>query len=128
MHYTELIQKAKAAEKADNIKEAITLYEKAIKQKPLLEEPYTRLMIAYRKLKRPDDELRTIKTAIDLFTQHHDERVKQFSGKDKIGQVSKALLKSLTGSPKTHKLNYPEPIPKWITRQKQVEKKIYKHT
>ena len=125
VHYIELIRQAREAEGSNDLGNAATLYEKAIKQKPFLEQPYTRLMIIYRKLKQPQDELRIINTALDLFTSHYDERIKHYSGKDKIGQVSKALLRSLAGSSKPAK-EYPQPIPKWTNRQKQVEKKTSK--
>jgi hypothetical protein len=38
-HYSEYIKQAKMAEKDGNIEEATVLYEKAIKQRPLLEQP-----------------------------------------------------------------------------------------
>jgi two-component SAPR family response regulator len=38
-HYTEYIKQAKAAEKEGEEEEAITFYQRAIKQKPLLEQP-----------------------------------------------------------------------------------------
>jgi len=125
VHYTDLIHQARVAEGDKDVEKAASLYEKVIEQKPILEQPYTRLMIIYRKLKQPKDELRVINEALKVFRDYHNERVKQYSRKDKIGQVSKALLKSLTGSTKAQP--YPQPVPKWFARQKQVEKKLEKH-
>jgi len=125
VHYIDLIRQAREVEGSNDLENAANLYEKAIKQKPLLEQPYSRLMIIYRKLKKPQDELKIINTALEVFTNHYDERLKPYSGTDKVGQASKALLKSLSGSSKPEK-EYPQPIPKWITRQKGLKKKIDK--
>ena len=117
-----LSQQGKEAEEAGDVKKAITLYEKAIRQKPVLEQPYTRLMILYRKLKKPKEELRVIDAALEVFKTHFDESVKQFSGNDAIGRLSKALLKSVTGFTERTR-EYPQPVPKWLKRREQVKKK-----
>jgi tetratricopeptide (TPR) repeat protein len=123
-HYTEYLEQAKAVEDGGDLEKAATLYEHAIRQEPFEEHPYNRLMILYRKLKQPKDELRIINKALEVFQLHYDEKAAHFSGKDKLGQLSKALLKSLTGSSKkTSYTHYPEPIPKWTRRKKLLEKK-----
>lgn len=124
-HFTEYIEQAKAAEAEEELQKAAKLYELAIKQEPFEELPYTRLMIIYRKLKQPKDELRVINKALDVFQSHYDGKAAQFSGKDQIGQLSKALLKAISGSSKkAGHTQYPEPIPKWRLRKKTVEKKV----
>jgi tetratricopeptide (TPR) repeat protein len=123
-HYTEYIKQARQAETDGEPERAAELYEKAIKQKPLLEQPYNRLMIIYRKAKEYSKELKVINKAIDVFTQHYDEKKAPFKGSGKIAQLSKAILKSINTGKKAVENNYPEPIPKWMTRKKTVEKKM----
>jgi tetratricopeptide (TPR) repeat protein len=126
-HYTEYIEQARATEADGELEKAASLYEQAIQQEPFDQLPYNRLMIIYRKLKQPKDELRVIEKALDVFQSYYDEKAAHYSGKDKIGQLSRALLKSVTGtSKKTSYTQYPEPIPKWTVRRKAVQKKIEK--
>ncbi|HEU4633093.1 MAG TPA: hypothetical protein VFS22_03865 [Flavisolibacter sp.] len=123
-HYTEYIDQAKRLEAEKELEKAAKLYELAIKQEPFEELPYARLMVIYRKLKQPKDEWRVINKALDVFRSHYDKKTAQFSGKDRIGRLSKALLKSVTGaSKKTSYTQYPEPIPKWTLRKKALERK-----
>ena len=125
LHYTVLIEQAKDAEEGGDISAAINLYEKAIKQSPLVELPYYRLMILYKKEKKYTEELRVINRGLDIFRSYFDEKTKPFTAAGKLGQISKALLKSVTGTGKKHLLSsYPEPIPSWTVRKKTVEKKI----
>jgi len=123
-HYTEYIRQAKTAEEQGEVEEAIALYEKAIKQKPLLELPYTRLMIIYRKNKRYDDEIRVISKAIELFTDHYNKKRERFKHSTKVNRLSKALLKTIGDKTAGSENNYPQPIAKWLKRKKLVEKKI----
>lgn len=123
-HYIEYIRQAKTAEEEGDPDEAIQLYEKAIKQKPLLEQPYSRLMILYRKNKQYKDELRVINKALGLFMDHYDERRKSFKGNTAIARLSKAILKSVDNNSKQLENSYPEPIPKWEKRKQTVENKL----
>jgi tetratricopeptide (TPR) repeat protein len=123
-HYTEYIKKAKEAEENGEPETAAAFYEKAIRQKPLLEQPYNRLMILYRKAKEYSKESKVIDKALAVFTQHYDEKKAPFRGTGKIARLSKAILKSVGTDKKDMENNYPEPIPKWLTRKKTVEKKI----
>jgi tetratricopeptide (TPR) repeat protein len=124
-HYTDYIEKAREAENEGDVQKAIELYEDAIAQHPVVELPYTRLMILYRKEKKYKDELRIINKALAVYKEYYDEKTALFTGSGKLAQASKALLKSLTGTTKrTSYTAYPEPIPKWSVRKKALEKKI----
>ena len=64
-----------AYEKAGNIDEAIKLYEYNVAHRFAGQHPYNRLAIIYRKQKKYDEEIRVLKTAIDVFTNDvSDER------------------------------------------------------
>lgn len=54
-------------EKEGKIDEAITLYEKNIKENFIGNHPYDRLAIIYRKRKQIDDEIRVLQKAIWVF-------------------------------------------------------------
>lgn len=71
-------------EKADNIDEAIKLYEYNVAHRFAEQHPYNRLAIIYRKQKKYDEEIRVLKTAIDVFTNDvSDER------RDKLPMLEK---------------------------------------
>ena len=123
-HYSEYIKQAKEAEEDAEPHMAAELYEKAIRQRPLLEQPYNRLMIIYRKAKEYGKELKVIDKALEVFIQYYDEKKAPFKGSGKIAQLSKAILKSVSTDKKAMEDNYPAPIPKWIIRKKAVEKKM----
>ena len=123
-HYTEYIKQAKMAEKDGDIEEATALYEKAIKQRPLLEQPYNRLMIIYRKNKKLKEELRVIDKALDLFIGHYEKKKAAFKMPDKVARLSKAILKTISKDGKAFENSYPQPVQKWLTRKKVVEKKL----
>ncbi len=125
IHYTELIRVAQLLEGKGDLESAAAEYEKAARQSPLEEAPYSRLMIIYRKLKEPAKELKAINKGLDVFISAYDRRLKKYSGKDRLGKLSKALLKTVTGTSKI-KINYPDPIPKWLKRKEAVEKKLGK--
>jgi tetratricopeptide (TPR) repeat protein len=124
-HYTELIEEARNVEAEGELEKAASIYEQAIKQQPMDEFPYNRLMIIYRKFKQPKEEYRVINKALDVYISFYDEKLKAYTSNTKIGQLSKALLKSVTGNAKkTSYTSYPEPIPRWTLRKKAVEKKL----
>lgn len=126
-HYTELIEEARNIEADGELEKAASIYEQAIRQHPMDEFPYNRLMIIYRKFKQPKNELRVIKKALEVYTAFYDKKLKPYTSNTKVGQLSKALLKSVTGSAKkTSYTSYPEPIPRWTLRKKAVEKKLEK--
>ena len=123
-HYSEYVKQAKMAEKAGNIEEATSLYEKVIKQRPLMEQPYNRLMINYRKNKKFKEELRVIDKALDVFIGHYEKKKAAFIMPDKVARLSKAILKALNTDAKPFETSHPQPIQKWLTRKKVVEKKL----
>ena len=123
-HYTGYLKRAKSAETEGNIEEATALYEKAIKQRPLLEQPYNRLMVIYRKNKKFKEELRVIDKALNLFITHYEKKKAAFKIPDKVARLSKAILKTIGESSKPIEDSYPQPVQKWLTRKKTVEKKL----
>ena len=122
-HYTELLGQAKVYEAEGELEEAAKNYEQVIKQHPLEERAYSRLMIIYRKLKEPKKELKVINKGIDSFMAQHDKRLEAYSRNDTIGRLSKALLKSVSGKSIKTK-DYPKPVPQWMKRKEALEKKL----
>jgi len=123
VHYSTLIKQAKEAEQEGHVDQATQLYENAIKQKPVLEKPYTRLMIFYRKAKEYSKAMTVINKGLEVFTAVHDKRKEAFSSSSKVAKLSKAILKSVGGKVKDENY-YPEPITKWLKRKAVVEKKL----
>src|SRR5215204_1100025 len=123
VHYTTIIKKAKEAEQEGDIDQATQLYENAIKQKPVLEMPYSRLMIIYRKAKEYRKEMKVINKGLEVFTAVHDKKKDAFSSSGKVAKLSKAILKSVGGKVKDENY-YPEPITKWLKRKAVIEKKL----
>ena len=123
-HYSEYIKQAREAEEDGDPNTAAELYEKAIRQKPLLEHPYNRLMIIYRRAKEYGKESKVIDKALEIFLQHYNEKKAPFKGAGKIAQLSRAILKSVSTYNKAVENNYPAPIPKWMVRKKAIEKKM----
>ena len=125
-HYSELTKSARLLEQQGETEEAVVLYKQIIRQKPLEQLPYTRLMVYYRKQRKYEEELKVINQALDVFTDHYNELpAKLIVRNKKIEQLSMALLKSVNNGKKSQPY-YPEPIPKWIKRKEMVEKKIGK--
>jgi len=124
--YHEMISEAKEAEENNELEKAAKIYERAIKSEPHEEQPYNRLMVVYRKLKWYEEELKTIKKGIAAIEELYQKKSERLLGKNKsVARLSNALAKSLgQKGKKTEALNYPEPIPKWMKRQKVVEKKL----
>ncbi len=124
--YHELMREAKEAEENNELEKAAKIYERAIKMEPHEEQPYNRLMIIYRKLTRYEDELKIIKKGIASFEELYQKKSKRLLGKNQsVARLSNALAKSLgQKGKKTESLYRPEPISKWMKRQKLVEKKL----
>lgn len=115
------IQSAEQLEQEGKLEQAAKLYEAAIRKSPLDEHPYNRLMIIYRKIKRPKDELRVIKKGISVF----ESRLRRTSKNKKLSDLSNKMMKlaglaNSKGIPTYH----PEPINRWMKRLDVVEKKL----
>jgi len=124
-HYTEYIKEGILAEQEGEFEQATALYEEAIKQNPLEEKPYNRLMTLYRQEKEYDKELRVIKKALKLFQDFYDHRPEKIVGKNtKAAQLSKALMQAVEGKKKKTEPYYPAPIPAWMKRKAVVEKRM----
>lgn len=124
--YSELILEAKEAEENNEFEKAAKIYERAMRTEPHEEQPYNRLMIIYRKLAWYEEELKIIKKGITNFEALYQKKSERLIGKNQsVARLSNALAKSLgQKGKKTEPLYYPEPIPKWMKRQKVVEKKL----
>ncbi len=124
--YYKLMAEAKDAEENNELEKATKIYERAIKMEPQEEQPYNRLMIIYRKMTWYEAELKIIKKGIAAFKELYQRKSKRLLGKNETAaRLSNALAKSLgQKEKKTEALYYPEPIPKWMKRQKIVEKKL----
>ena len=124
--YSELILEAKEAEENNEFEKAAKIYERAMRTEPHEEQPYNRLMIIYRKLTWYEEELKIIKKGITNFEALYQKKSERLIGKNQsVARLSNALAKSHgQKGKKTEPLYYPEPIPKWMKRQKVVEKKL----
>lgn len=124
--YHELMIEAREAEENNELEKAAKIYERAIKAEPHEEQPYNRLMIVYRKLTWYEEELKIIKKGIAAFEELHEKKTERLLGKNQTAtRLSNALAKSLgQKGKKVEPLYFPEPIPKWLKRQKVVEKKL----
>lgn len=80
-------------EKEGMIDEAIKIYEKSIIPKLPLKHPYERLAILYRKKKDYENEIRIIKTAIDVFMKENERRANRTIDEDNsiYNQIMQAL-------------------------------------
>jgi tetratricopeptide (TPR) repeat protein len=123
---TQATQKAKEAEAEGNLEDAASLYEEIVKQNPVEEFPYDRLMIIYRKLKRYNDELKVINRGIKVYENFYKKPVRKNSTKQKqVVSLSDAFMKSSGLADKKGNLLYlPEPISRWTKRKAVVEKKL----
>jgi tetratricopeptide (TPR) repeat protein len=120
------MKEAKEFEENNELENAAKLYARAAKAEPHDEQAYNRLMIIYRKLQWYEEELKIIKKGIAAFEELYQKKSERLFGKNqKVARLSNALAKSLgQRGKKTEALYLPEPIPKWMKRQKVVEKKL----
>ena len=122
----ELLEQAKAAEAADDLKKAEQLYQRLLRQDTHNETAYNRLMIIYRKQKEFKKELETVKDGIAAFEEKYASSIKTPSNK-KVSHLSTAFLKATGLANKKGKPSYlPEPLPKWHRRKEILEKKLKK--
>lgn len=119
----EKIAVANDAEIKGNNDEAIALYKAILKDSPLYENAYNRLMILYRKNKDFKNELRIINAGIKAFENFYKPKTK---GKTKlIASISNRLNKLIGLVDKKGNRTYdPEPLGKWKKRKRIVAKKV----
>lgn len=102
--------------------EAIKEYKKIAVVYPFNEKVYDRLMILYRQLKMPKDELIWINKAIRMF----EEKFKTSAPKPsaKVASISRSLIRSIGLADKKGKSYYlPQPIARWTRRKELLQKK-----
>jgi tetratricopeptide (TPR) repeat protein len=124
--FHELMSEAGEAEQKKELEKAAKLYEQAIKKEPHEEQAYHRLMVIYRKLTWYEEELQLIKKGIAAFQEFYQKKADKILEKHgRAAQISNALAKELgQRGKKTAAAFYKEPLPKWMKRQKTVEKKL----
>ena len=106
--------------------EAIHAYEQVIKQDPLNELAYDRLMILYRKLKDYKKEVALINKAVKAYEKYYKSRQ---SRSKKVLELSEKLSKSVgLTDKKGNSLYEPEPIAKWKKRLLTAEQKLQKQS
>jgi hypothetical protein len=115
------LDEAGEMEKEDR-EEAVNEYKRIAAVYPLNEKVYDRLMILYRQLKMPKEELFWINKAIRTFEEKFKAGTSTPS--PKIASISKSLIRSMGLADKKGKSYYlPEPIARWTKRKELLEKK-----
>ena len=119
------LAKAKDQENQGESEKAVA-FEKLVKENPLNEYAYDRLMIIHRKNKDYKKERAVIIAGIKAFQQFYKNVSKQPATK-KITALSNALMKA-TGlaDKKGRPLYEKEPLGRWNKRKQVVEKKLRK--
>ncbi|MCF6407339.1 bacterial transcriptional activator domain-containing protein [Chitinophaga filiformis] len=91
-----ILSEAKEAESMGDSGKAITLYQQAVKNDPLQEQAWQRLMILHRKQKDYAGELKIINLALKAYETHSREVQQQWLQKNKkAAPLIKSLAKSL---------------------------------
>jgi hypothetical protein len=115
------LDEAGEMEKEDR-EQAVNEYKRIAAVYPLNEKVYDRLMILYRQLKMPKEELFWINKAIRTFEEKFKAGMSTPS--PKIASISKSLIRSMGLADKKGKSYYlPEPIARWTKRKELLEKK-----
>lgn len=118
------LYQAKQFESNDEPEKAIALYQKVIKENPLNEQAYDRLMIIYRKNKDAKKEKDIINKAIKAYEEFY-KNIPKVSQSKKIVSLSRAFMKSTGLTDNKGKLLYQkEPLARWNKRKRVVEKKL----
>jgi tetratricopeptide (TPR) repeat protein len=118
------LARAKELEQQGELEQAAAAFEKAIKQNPLNEYAYDRLMIIYRQNKEYKKEKSVIVAGLKAFQQLYKSTTKLPASK-KIISLSNALLKATGLSDKKGKPLYEkEPLGRWNKRLQVVLKKM----
>ncbi len=117
---------ARQLEQDGELEKAAFVLEKLVKNEPLNEDAYNRLMIIYRKNKDYKNELKVIKKGVDNFERSF-KTASRVKVTPKIATLSKSLLKSLGLADKKGNILYErEPLGKWKRRRITVENLLKK--
>jgi len=117
------ISSGKLLEQEGNNKDAIHLYEAALKKHPQNISIYDRLMILYRKEKAYRKELSLIAKAIGKFKNLYQPEKNGHS--KKVASLSKSILHAVgLADKKGVALYQPQPIARWEKRKKTVNQKL----
>jgi hypothetical protein len=111
----DLLADARQAESDGDPELAAGIYNEVLKKEKLNEQAFDRLMIIYRKLKDPGQEMNIIEKGIETFeSKNADVKI---PGNKKILQLSTTLGKATGLFDKKGKSMYdPEPIARWKKR------------
>ncbi len=119
--FADLVAKAKELEATGDLKEAARIYLQCLKQRPLNEFCYTRLMILYRKQKMYSKEALIIRKGIGAFEKLLNAKA---STSSKVAAISKTLLKltGLADAKGKPTFNF-QPVEKWKQRLAVLQKR-----
>jgi tetratricopeptide (TPR) repeat protein len=118
------VERAMFFEKEKAWEKAIPIYEQLLKDNPLNESAYNRLMIIHRKEQAYKKEKAVINKAIKAFEGFYRVKTKGHPS-PKLLSLSKAFMKSTGLADKKGKLLYQkEPLGKWYRRLEVVEKRL----
>ena len=125
--YKDVMSEAKQAEAEERFDEAAKGYAKAIKLRPLLAEPYQRLMIICRKKKAYQKELDVINAALSKFEQFYSSPPRKTKLSSALMGKTKTLAKKLGLVSRSGSHVYmPEPVATWKRRKQYVMKQMRK--
>lgn len=119
------------AEKSGDMDFAVRCYEENVGKRAPATHAYERLMIIYRRQKRYTDEIRVIKTALEVFGQENERRFKQAieTCRDQETLEAIKLARETCGTvrrPDGRVVYSPYPIMKWISRLSKAERLLHK--
>jgi hypothetical protein len=107
----------------ENSEAAVKEYKRINVAYPTSETAYDRLMILYRQLKMPDEELALINQATATFEKSFADLRRKPNAK--IASISRSIIKSTGLTDKKGKFYYqPEPIARWQKRKDLLIKKM----
>ena len=116
------LEETRELEKEDK-ETAVKEYKKIASAYPLSEQVYDRLMILFRQLKMPKEEIFWIDKAIGVFEKKFGKNAPR--PKAKVVTISKSLIRSMGLSDKKGRLLYqPQPIARWEKRKQLLQKKL----
>jgi hypothetical protein len=122
MHLVDWLNEARQLEE-DNKQEALKEYKKIALAYPVSEKAYNRLMILFRQLRMPKDEIYWIDKAIGQFQKHFKKS--SVRSNSKVAALSKSILKS-TGlaDEKGNAVYQTEPVGRWQKRKDLLLKRL----